>query len=113
MFDLEEKVSSQRFSSDRVVRMEGKGRRTVSEVNMVCMWKPDIAASCFPVADTQITRTEVSVTVGHDNGRKDIATFLCLILCFLYFLDLTYEFIQRGGLRDPIIIEKPDGLGIK
>ncbi|KAI3353228.1 hypothetical protein L3Q82_019262 [Scortum barcoo] len=51
MFDLEEKVSSQRFSSDRVVRMEGK--------------------------------------------------------------DLTYEFVQRGGLRDPIIIEKPDGLGIK
>ncbi|KAM9362647.1 lysine (K)-specific demethylase 2Aa [Symphorus nematophorus] len=51
MFDLEEKVSSQRFSSDRVLRMEGK--------------------------------------------------------------DFTYEFIQRGGLRDPIIFEKPDGLGIK
>ncbi|XP_071755132.1 lysine (K)-specific demethylase 2Aa isoform X1 [Centroberyx gerrardi] len=51
MFDLEEKVHSQRFSSDRVVRMEGK--------------------------------------------------------------DLTYEYIQRGGLRDPIIFEKPDGLGIK
>lgn len=32
--------------------------------------------------------------------------------CF-YFLDFTYEFIQRGGLRDPIIFEKPDGLGIK
>lgn len=27
MFDLEEKVSSQRFNSDRVLRMEGKGRR--------------------------------------------------------------------------------------
>uniref|UniRef100_G3PVP3 [histone H3]-dimethyl-L-lysine(36) demethylase n=1 Tax=Gasterosteus aculeatus aculeatus TaxID=481459 RepID=G3PVP3_GASAC len=26
---------------------------------------------------------------------------------------LTYEFIQRGGLRDPIIFDKPDGLGIK
>ncbi|XP_073332696.1 lysine (K)-specific demethylase 2Aa isoform X3 [Pagrus major] len=51
MFDLEEKVSSQRFSSDRVIRMEGK--------------------------------------------------------------DLTYEYIQRGGLRDPIILEKPDGLGLK
>ncbi|XP_040892668.1 lysine (K)-specific demethylase 2Aa isoform X2 [Toxotes jaculatrix] len=51
MFDLEEKVNSQRFNSDRVVRMEGK--------------------------------------------------------------DLTYEFIQRGGLRDPIIFEKSDGLGIK
>ncbi|XP_044041461.1 lysine (K)-specific demethylase 2Aa isoform X9 [Siniperca chuatsi] len=51
MFDLEEKVNSQRFSSDRVIRMEGR--------------------------------------------------------------DLTYEFIQRGGLRDPIIVEKPDGLGIK
>ncbi len=34
-------------------------------------------------------------------------------LCFLCFLDLTYEFIQRGGLRDPIIFEKPDGLGLK
>nr|XP_046256472.1 lysine (K)-specific demethylase 2Aa isoform X2 [Scatophagus argus] len=51
MFDLEEKVNSQRFSSDRVIRMEGR--------------------------------------------------------------DFTYEFVQRGGLRDPIIFEKPDGLGIK
>uniref|UniRef100_A0AAQ6AF91 [histone H3]-dimethyl-L-lysine(36) demethylase n=1 Tax=Amphiprion ocellaris TaxID=80972 RepID=A0AAQ6AF91_AMPOC len=51
MFDLEEKVNSQRFSSDRVVRMEGR--------------------------------------------------------------ELTYEFVQRGGLRDPILFEKPDGLGIK
>uniref|UniRef100_A0A665W9U3 [histone H3]-dimethyl-L-lysine(36) demethylase n=1 Tax=Echeneis naucrates TaxID=173247 RepID=A0A665W9U3_ECHNA len=51
MFDLEEKVSSQRFSSDRVIRMEGK--------------------------------------------------------------DLTYEFIQRSGLTEPIVFERPDGLGIK
>ncbi|KAK5866657.1 hypothetical protein PBY51_020829 [Eleginops maclovinus] len=51
MFDLEDKVHSQRFGSDRVLRMEGK--------------------------------------------------------------DLTYEFVQRGGLRDPILFEKPDGLGIK
>uniref|UniRef100_A0A673BEC0 [histone H3]-dimethyl-L-lysine(36) demethylase n=1 Tax=Sphaeramia orbicularis TaxID=375764 RepID=A0A673BEC0_9TELE len=51
MFDLEEKVHSQRFNSDRVIRMEGK--------------------------------------------------------------DFTYEFVQRGGLRDPIIFDKPAGLGIK
>ncbi|TKS69361.1 Lysine-specific demethylase 2A [Collichthys lucidus] len=51
MFDLEEKVNSQRFSSDRVLRMEGK--------------------------------------------------------------DFSYEFVQRGGLRDPIIFERPDGLGLK
>ncbi|KAM9857232.1 lysine (K)-specific demethylase 2Aa [Aulostomus maculatus] len=51
MFDLEEKVHSERFSSARVVRMQGK--------------------------------------------------------------DLTYEFIQTGGLRDPILFEKPHGLGIK
>ncbi|KAM9817824.1 lysine-specific demethylase 2A-like isoform 9-T11 [Syngnathus typhle] len=51
MFNLEEKVSSQRFNSDRIIRMQGK--------------------------------------------------------------DLTYEFIQRGGLRDPIIFEKIDGLGLK
>ncbi|KAM3622700.1 uncharacterized protein V6R79_002126 [Siganus canaliculatus] len=51
MFDLEEKVSSQRFSSDRVIRMEGK--------------------------------------------------------------DFSFEFIQRGGLRDPLIFERPDGLGLK
>uniref|UniRef100_A0A674CLL9 Lysine (K)-specific demethylase 2Aa n=1 Tax=Salmo trutta TaxID=8032 RepID=A0A674CLL9_SALTR len=50
-FDLEEKLRSERFTSDRVKRMEGK--------------------------------------------------------------DLTFEYIQRGGLRDPIIFEKPDGLGIK
>ncbi|XP_028309141.1 lysine (K)-specific demethylase 2Aa isoform X2 [Gouania willdenowi] len=50
-FDLEEKVSSQRFHSDRILRMEGK--------------------------------------------------------------DFTYEFIQRGGLKDPILFKKPDGLGIK
>ena len=31
----------------------------------------------------------------------------------LLLSDLTYEYIQRGGLRDPIIFEKPDGLGIK
>ncbi|XP_071361543.1 lysine (K)-specific demethylase 2Aa isoform X4 [Trachinotus anak] len=51
MFDLEEKVSSQRFSSERVIRMEGR--------------------------------------------------------------DLTYEFVQRSGLTEPIIFERPDGLGIK
>ncbi|KAJ8271232.1 hypothetical protein COCON_G00100910 [Conger conger] len=50
-FDLEEKLKSDRFSSDRIKRMEGK--------------------------------------------------------------DFTFEYIQRGGLRDPIIFEKPDGLGIK
>ncbi|XP_036373203.1 lysine (K)-specific demethylase 2Aa isoform X2 [Megalops cyprinoides] len=50
-FDLEEKLQSNRFSSDRVKRMEGK--------------------------------------------------------------DFTFEYIQREGLRDPIIFEKPDGLGIK
>ncbi|XP_076831629.1 lysine (K)-specific demethylase 2Aa isoform X3 [Brachyhypopomus gauderio] len=50
-FDLEEKLHSDRFSSDRVKRMEGK--------------------------------------------------------------DFTFEYIQRGGLRDPIIFERPDGLGIK
>nr|XP_015209467.1 PREDICTED: lysine-specific demethylase 2A [Lepisosteus oculatus] len=27
--------------------------------------------------------------------------------------DFTFEYIQREGLRDPIIFEKPDGLGIK
>lgn len=27
MFDLEEKVSSERFGSDRVANMEGKGRQ--------------------------------------------------------------------------------------
>ncbi|CDQ58907.1 unnamed protein product [Oncorhynchus mykiss] len=52
-FDLEEKLTSERFTSDRVKRMEGKGQH------------------------------------------------------------LTFEYIQRGGLRDPIIFEKPDGLGIK
>nr|XP_057947286.1 lysine (K)-specific demethylase 2Aa [Doryrhamphus excisus] len=51
MFDLEEKVHSQRFNSDRIIRMQGK--------------------------------------------------------------DLTYEYIQRGGLKDPIIFEETDGLGIK
>ncbi|KAF3687069.1 Lysine-specific demethylase 2A [Channa argus] len=39
MFDLEEKVNSQKFSSDRVIRMEGKGRMpdlnfTVNDVKM-------------------------------------------------------------------------------
>uniref|UniRef100_A0A8C6TR40 [histone H3]-dimethyl-L-lysine(36) demethylase n=1 Tax=Neogobius melanostomus TaxID=47308 RepID=A0A8C6TR40_9GOBI len=51
MFDLEEKVQSPSFGSDRVVGMQGK--------------------------------------------------------------DFTYEYVQRGGLRDPIIFERPDGLGIK
>ncbi|XP_034080352.1 lysine (K)-specific demethylase 2Aa isoform X2 [Gymnodraco acuticeps] len=51
MFDLDDKVHSERFGSDRVLRMEGK--------------------------------------------------------------DLTYEFVQREGLRDPILFEKPEGLGIK
>ncbi|XP_072239775.1 lysine (K)-specific demethylase 2Aa isoform X2 [Leuresthes tenuis] len=50
-FDLEEKVSSLRFSSDRVVRMEGS--------------------------------------------------------------DFSYEYIQKSGLRDPVIFEKPEGLGMK
>ncbi|XP_053186372.1 lysine (K)-specific demethylase 2Aa isoform X1 [Scomber japonicus] len=50
-FDLEEKVHSNRFSSDRIVHMQGK--------------------------------------------------------------DFTYEFIQKSGLRDPILFDKPEGLGIK
>ncbi|XP_066534801.1 lysine (K)-specific demethylase 2Aa isoform X2 [Hoplias malabaricus] len=50
-FDLEEKLRSSRFSSDRVKRMEGK--------------------------------------------------------------DFNFEYVQRGGLRDPIIFERPEGLGIK
>ncbi|KPP65751.1 hypothetical protein Z043_115808 [Scleropages formosus] len=50
-FDLEEKLHSEKFSSNLVKRMEGK--------------------------------------------------------------DFTLEYIQREGLRDPIIFEKPDGLGIK
>nr|XP_061792053.1 lysine-specific demethylase 2A-like [Nerophis lumbriciformis] len=50
-FDLDEKVHSQSFKSDRITRMQGK--------------------------------------------------------------DFTYEFFQRGGLRDPIIFEKMDGLGLK
>uniref|UniRef100_A0A1A8R0D0 Lysine (K)-specific demethylase 2Aa n=1 Tax=Nothobranchius pienaari TaxID=704102 RepID=A0A1A8R0D0_9TELE len=51
MFNLEEKVISERFSSTRILRMEGK--------------------------------------------------------------DFSYEFIQRNGLRDPILFESLNGLGIK
>uniref|UniRef100_A0A1A8C597 [histone H3]-dimethyl-L-lysine(36) demethylase n=1 Tax=Nothobranchius kadleci TaxID=1051664 RepID=A0A1A8C597_NOTKA len=51
MFNLEEKVISERFSSNRILRMEGK--------------------------------------------------------------DFSYEFIQRNGLRDPILFESLNGLGIK
>lgn len=29
------------------------------------------------------------------------------------FLDFTFEYIQREGLRDPIIFERGDGLGIQ
>ncbi|KAL7889669.1 hypothetical protein AOLI_G00019270 [Acnodon oligacanthus] len=50
-FDLEDKLRSDRFGSDRVKRMEGK--------------------------------------------------------------DFTFEYIQRGGLRDPVFFDRPDGLGIK
>lgn len=32
---------------------------------------------------------------------------------FSPLLDFTYEFIQRSGLTEPIIFERPDGLGIK
>lgn len=38
-------------------------------------------------------------------------TTMLLSACFVP--DFTYEFIQRSGLREPIIFEKPDGLGIK
>lgn len=35
-------------------------------------------------------------------------------MMLVYFsADFTYAFIQRGGLRDPVVFEKPDGLGIK
>ncbi|CAG5945557.1 unnamed protein product [Menidia menidia] len=50
-FDLEEKVTSQRFTSDRVVRMAGG--------------------------------------------------------------DFSYEYVQKSGLRDPIVFEKPEGLGLQ
>uniref|UniRef100_A0A3P9KBH0 [histone H3]-dimethyl-L-lysine(36) demethylase n=1 Tax=Oryzias latipes TaxID=8090 RepID=A0A3P9KBH0_ORYLA len=51
MFDLEEKVTSQRFTSDKILRMEGK--------------------------------------------------------------DFSYEYVQKEGLRDPIVFEKPAGLGLR
>ncbi|KAM9792272.1 lysine (K)-specific demethylase 2Aa [Neosynchiropus ocellatus] len=51
MFDLEEKVKSQRFNSDKVLHLQGK--------------------------------------------------------------EFTYEFVQKTGLREPIVFEKRDGLGIK
>uniref|UniRef100_A0AAQ6AGQ2 [histone H3]-dimethyl-L-lysine(36) demethylase n=1 Tax=Amphiprion ocellaris TaxID=80972 RepID=A0AAQ6AGQ2_AMPOC len=46
------------------------------------------------------------------DGRRmfDLEEKLCVFVCFS---ELTYEFVQRGGLRDPILFEKPDGLGIK
>lgn len=28
-------------------------------------------------------------------------------------LDFTFEYIQREGLRDPVVFEKADGLGIQ
>lgn len=34
-------------------------------------------------------------------------------LCVAFCADFTLEYIQREGLRDPIIFKKADGLGIK
>lgn len=36
-----------------------------------------------------------------------------LCLCIPSFVDFTFEYIQREGLREPIIFEKADGLGIQ
>ncbi len=36
-----------------------------------------------------------------------------MIMCMVFFADFTLEYIQREGLRDPIIFKKADGLGIK
>lgn len=33
--------------------------------------------------------------------------------CIAFCADFTLEYIQREGLRDPIIFKKADGLGIK
>jgi len=31
----------------------------------------------------------------------------------LNFSDFSYEYIQKSGLRDPVLFEKPEGLGMK
>lgn len=51
----------------------------------------------------------VSFTLWHFNCR-------CVFLelgTLIFLADFTFEYIQREGLRDPIIFEKADGLGIQ
>lgn len=42
-----------------------------------------------------------------------IAFFNRVCVCGFFSADFTFEYIQREGLRDPIIFMKADGLGIQ
>lgn len=59
-------------------------------------------------------RNNSTVLIIH---RTVLLVLWIIVLCWMtlvYFsADFTYAFIQRGGLRDPVVFEKPDGLGIK
>lgn len=89
-FDLEEKVNSQRFTSELVNHMEGKGQ------TQLMLFYTGMNESCVAAENCCMGK------------NHHVVVFL-----LVFRLDFTYEFIQRSGLREPIIFEKPDGLGIK
>ena len=150
MFDLEEKVHSQRFSSDRVIHMQGKGMKhsqsgfhrwicairgevcqaltvswllrllDVSASNLTHSSQLQFCVCVYVCGNLDVPNSAMNQELEKWNGyhtkteidEKTLEHFLVTCWC-LCLSDFTYEFIQRSGLRDPILFDKPEGLGIK
>lgn len=82
MFDLDEKLQCERFGTNLVKHMEGKGEMNPLNTNA--------------------------------NKIKHCVTYILTIPCLAGSpVDFTFEYIQREGLREPIIFNTPDGLGLE
>lgn len=110
MFDLDEKLECERFGSELIKHMEGKGETSVLKFIFYFF------------------KTEPFVIISRALWDELMCYFFCKSLstnflslggfCFvfdmcIFFLEFTFEYIQREGLRDPIIFKTTDGLGMQ
>ena len=122
-FDLEEKLRSDRFNSNLVKHMEGKGQRAGEPRERTVFLAVFLLRPQSPRGPpgTPINRAS-NACIGFqlcDLKRSDLSVCVCVCVCVTLgsfcgvLADFTFEYIQREGLRDPLIFEKSDGLGIE
>lgn len=110
-------------TASRMKRLTAGGRLTWrrkstvrgSVLNWSTTWREKVKTfyiSTFPGHEWKLSgNSNLQGDDGNWHFVQQKNTTILLSACFV--LDFTYEFIQRSGLREPIIFEKPEGLGIK